>query len=75
MIDMEVSKMPTVYVRKDLYDRLVKMGMNPTVYVNDILDKSFTVTVQYNPPMVMKDEQVEITTPTKTTTKKVKKDG
>jgi len=68
--------MPTVYVRKDLYDRLVKMGINPTVYVNDILDKSFTVTVQYNPPLVMKDEQVEITTTpkvtTKGTTKKVK---
>ena len=62
--------MPTVYVRKDLYDRLVKMGINPTAYVNDILDKSFTVTVEYTPSKVMKTEQSETTTPSKKTTRK-----
>lgn len=62
--------MPTIYMRKDLYDNIVKMGMNPTVYVNTLIDKQFTTTVEYTPSMVLPDEQVEITSISKAPTKK-----
>jgi len=62
--------MPTIYMRKDLYDNIVKMGMNPTVYVNTLIDKQFTTTVEYTPSMVLPDEQVERTSISKAPTKK-----
>ena len=32
--------MPTVYLRKDLYDRIVRMGNDPSSYVNKVVEKS-----------------------------------
>lgn len=31
--------MPTIYIRKDLYDEIVKKGDDVTVYVNENLER------------------------------------
>lgn len=68
---MEVRYIPTVYIRKDHYENIVKMGMNPTDYLNTLLDKSFSKSVTYT-PLVSTVEQHDQATLSK---KKVKKDA
>jgi len=41
--------MPTVYLRKDHYDALVKLGKDPTAFVNELLDGVLVKNVQYVP--------------------------
>lgn len=33
--------MPTVYLRKDLYDKIVQKGFDVTKYINDVIEASF----------------------------------
>lgn len=32
--------MANIYLRKELYDRLVRRGFNPTEYVNELVEKA-----------------------------------
>lgn len=52
--------MPTVYLRKDHYDALVKLGEDPTAFVNKLLDGVLVKHVQYV-PIKDKEKQEEPT--------------
>ena len=54
--------MPTVYIRQDNYDNIVKLKKNPTQYINEVLDNIFVKKVEYNPiqTIIGKDENKPI---------------
>ena len=60
--------MATVYIRQDLYIRVIKAGLEPSAYINEVLSKALESKI----PVSVKDDETQTKlTATKPKTKKV----